>query len=55
MGLPIPGDKNMHPEGFITEDVRLNIFVGKGKSEMKASTEGLRNERTGGCPFLLFA
>ncbi|EXJ82053.1 hypothetical protein A1O1_08122 [Capronia coronata CBS 617.96] len=53
LGVPRPGDKGMHPEGFEVKDVGPTVFVGKGVKEMEAGKEKLRQARTGGCPFAI--
>lgn len=53
MGIPLPGDRGMAPEGFLTKDVGPRAFEGKGYAEAEKTKERLRKERTGGCPFIV--
>jgi hypothetical protein len=53
MGMPLPGDHNMYPEGFVVKDVGPKAFVGNGSKEAAATVQKLEKEPNVGCPFAI--
>lgn len=53
LGQPLPGDEGdkYHPQGYSTPDLGPKYFEGKGRKELEAMKESLRQERNGRCPF----
>ncbi|KAJ6098517.1 hypothetical protein N7467_000052 [Penicillium canescens] len=53
LGQPLPGDDGdkYYPQGYYTPDLRPKYFEGKGRKELEAIQETLRQERMGQCPF----
>jgi hypothetical protein len=54
LGLPLPGDDGdtYYPDGFSVSQVGPKAFVGNGAATADGTKARLRNERTGGCPFV---
>ncbi|OQD83001.1 hypothetical protein PENANT_c018G02757 [Penicillium antarcticum] len=53
LGQPLPGDDGdkYYPQGYYTPDLGPKYFEGKGRKELEAIQETLRQERMGQCPF----
>ncbi|KAJ5180941.1 hypothetical protein N7492_004151 [Penicillium capsulatum] len=53
LGQPLPGDDGdrYYPQGYYTPDLGPKYFEGKGRKELGATKEILRQQRDGRCPF----
>ena len=52
IGVPLPGDDGMYPEGFVVSNIGPQAFDGKGTAEAIETTGKLRPLGDGGCPFM---
>ena len=52
IGVPLPGDDGMYPDGFVVSNTGPKAFDGKGMAEAEKTTEKLRPLGNGGCPFM---
>lgn len=52
LGQPLPGDSDRYyPQGYYAPDLGPKYFEGKGRKELELIKDGLRERRTGHCPF----
>lgn len=54
LGIPLPGDAGMQPEGFSVPETGPKNFIGRGANEYEETKGRLWNDAGAGmCPFMI--